>query len=63
MQFKVESPSLEITLTDESGTGNQPAVLEIRKDNELLVSVQAIIERKQGADGGWYNCVTFRRIK
>lgn len=63
MKFTVPNPSIEITFTDESGTGNQPAVLEIKKDNEVLVAVQAVIERKQGADGGWYNCVSFRRIK
>lgn len=63
MKFTVPNPSLDVTFTDESGTSSQPAVLEIKKDDELLVAVQAIIERKQGADGGWYNCVVFRRIQ
>jgi hypothetical protein len=54
---------IRVECVDEIGTSSKPAEVRIYDGTRLALSIQAVIDRKQGADGGWYPCVVFKEQK
>jgi hypothetical protein len=52
---------VRVEVRSEVGTSNEPAKVLIYDDERLVAEVVAKVELKQGADGGWYNCVTLQK--
>jgi len=42
----------------EEGTSRDPAEVHVLEDGELVAKVIGRVEGKEGADGGFYPCVT-----
>lgn len=53
--------AVRVEVKSEVGTSRDPAKVLVYEDNRLVAEVIAEIELKQGADGGWYHCVTLRK--
>ena len=47
----------------EVATSREPAYVRVYLDEELVAEIIATIALKQGADGGWYDCVIFEQQK
>lgn len=52
---------VRVKIKSKSVTSREPAKVLIYEDDQLVAEVIAKIEMKQGADGGWYHCVTLRK--
>lgn len=52
---------VRVELKQEYGTSRDPARVSVYDNDQLVVEVIAAVEMKQGADGGWYHCVTLKR--
>ena len=52
---------VRVEVESESGTSHRPARVLVYKDDQLVAEVVAEIELKQGADGGFYHCVTLKK--
>jgi hypothetical protein len=48
---------------DESGTGSELASVEVFLNGEPQLHLIASVEQRQGADGGWYSTIGFKRNK
>ena len=46
--------AIRVEVESEIGTSCNPAKVLIYEDDDLVVTVIAEVEPKQGADGGWY---------
>ncbi len=53
--------AIRIEIKSESGCCREPAGVKIYNNNQLITEVIAVVEPKEGADGGYYDCVTLRR--
>ena len=51
--------ALTVKLESETGTSANPARVLVYDDDQLVSEITARIEPKQGADGGYYPCITF----
>jgi len=50
-----------VMIESEEGTSTDPARVLIFSGAEIIAEVTAKVERKPGADGGFYNCVTLEK--
>jgi len=53
--------AVRVEVISETGTVREPAKVSVYEDNRLVAEVFAKVELKQGADGGWYHCVTLNK--
>lgn len=53
--------AVKVEVRSEIGTSRDPAKVLVYEDDHLVAEVIAEVELKQGADGGWYHCVTLRK--
>ena len=53
---------VRVEIESEAGTSDRPARVLVYEDNQLMAEVVAEIELKQGADGGYYHCVTLKKV-
>lgn len=51
---------VRVEVESEAGTSRRPARVLVYKGTLLVAEVTAKIEMKQGADGGYYPCVTLK---
>lgn len=49
-----------VKIQSEYGTSRDPAKVLVYENDRLVAEVIAEVELKQGADGGWYHCVTLK---
>ena len=54
----ISSENVRVEIRSEAGTSSDPARVRIYEHDRLVAEIIAKIEPKQGADGGWYHCVT-----
>lgn len=50
--------AVRVEIVSEEGTSPDPARVLIYENDRLITEVIAAVEPKQGADGGYYPCVT-----
>lgn len=55
--------AVRVEIKSEVGTSRELARVLIFENDHLVAKVIAEIELKQGADGGWYNCVILKAAK
>lgn len=55
--------AIRVEVKSEIGTSRDPAKVSVYQDDHLITEVIAEVELKQGADGGWYHCVTLKKQK
>lgn len=53
--------TVEVRIESESGTSNHPARVLVYENNQLVAEVLGKIEKRQGADGGWYPCIILKK--
>ena len=53
--------AVRVEVKSETGTSRDPAKVLVYEDDRLVTEVVAKVEMKQGADGGWYYCVTLKK--
>ena len=53
--------AVRVEVKSESGTSREPAKVLVFEDNRLVATIIAEVELKQGADNGWYPCVTLKK--
>ncbi len=53
--------TVRIETKSETGTSHEPAKVSVYEDGRLVAEVVAEVELKQGANGGWYRCVTLKK--
>ena len=53
--------SVRVEIKSEVATSSDPAKVSVYEDNRLVAEVIAEVEQKQGADGGYYPCVTLKK--
>lgn len=53
--------TVRVEVRSETGTSRDPAKVRIYENDNLVSEVTAKIEPEQGADGGWYHCVTLEK--
>ena len=52
---------VRVEVRSEVGTSREPAKVLVYEDERLIAEVLAEVELKQGADGGYYHCVTLKK--
>lgn len=57
----VGQPIVELTFQNENGVGTLDPFVAVYVNGVQHDKVWAYIDREQGADGGWYSVVKFRR--
>jgi hypothetical protein len=63
-RLRVEkSPQVDLVFQDESGCGYSDPFVAVYVNGVQHDKVWAYIDREQGADGGWYRVVKFKRSK
>jgi len=50
---------IRVEAQDEDGVGLKKPIVRIYKDDKLVCEVHASLQHKQGADGGYCQCVVF----
>lgn len=53
--------AVKVEVRSEIGTSRDPAKVLVYENNCLVAEIIAEVELKQGADGGWYHCVTLKK--
>ena len=53
--------AVKVEVRSEIGTSREPAKVLVYEDDRLVAEVIAEVELKQGADSGWYHCVTLKK--
>lgn len=53
--------SIRVDIKSEAGTSRDPAKVSVYENDRLVAEVIAEVELQQGADGGWYHCVTLKK--
>lgn len=53
--------AIRVEVKSETGTSRDPAKVSVYENGCLFAEVIAEVEFKQGADGGWYHCVTLKK--
>lgn len=54
---------IRVEIESEEGTSHRPARMRVFEEEKLVAEVIAEVELKQGADGGYYHCVTLKKSK
>lgn len=54
-------PTVELMFQNENGTGTSDPFVAVYVNGVQYDKVWVYIDREQGADGGWYSVVKFRR--
>lgn len=54
--------AIRVEIESEIGTSYKPARVLVYNGDELIQEVTAKIEPKQGADGGYYPCITLTKV-
>ena len=54
---------IRVTVESEVGISRSPARVLVYEGSELVTEVIAEVELKQGADGGYYHCVTLKKVE
>jgi hypothetical protein len=62
-QFVAEQAKIELVFQDENGCGSSSPFVAVMVNGVQHDKVWAYIDKEQGADGGWYSVVKFRREK
>lgn len=57
----VGQPTVELTFQNESGCGYSDPFVAVYVNGAQYDKVWAYIDKEQGADGGWYSVIKFRR--
>ena len=52
---------VRVEVESEIGTSRDPAKVLVYEDDRLVAEVIAEVELKQGANGGYYHCVTLQK--
>jgi len=52
---------VRVEVRSEVGTSREPAKVLVYSNEWLVAEVIAEVELKQGADSGWYHCVTLKK--
>lgn len=60
-RLRSSTPKVELVFQNESGCGYSDPFAAVMVDGVQHDKVWAYIDRAQGADGGWYSVVKFRR--
>jgi len=55
--------AVRVEIESEGGTSSSPARVRIYDQDVLVAEVTAKVEPKQGADGGYYPCVTLENSR
>lgn len=58
-----EREDVFVNWQSESGTGSETAYVQVVIDGTVRLQLSGSIEKKQGADGGWYDVVILTRDK
>ncbi len=53
--------NIKVEIESETAISDRPARMLVYEDDRLIAEVIAKIELKQGADGGYYNCVILEK--
>lgn len=53
--------AIRVEVRSEIGISLDPAKVSIYENDRLVAEVIAEVGLKQGADGGWYHCVIFKK--
>ena len=53
--------AVRVEVKSEIGTSCDPAKVLVYEDDRLVAEVIAEVELKQGANGGYYHCVTLKK--
>lgn len=53
--------AVKVEVKSEIGISRDPAKVLVYEDDCLIAEITAEVELKQGADSGWYHCVTLRQ--
>lgn len=53
--------AIRVEVESEIATSNRPARVLVYDNNQLVTEIIAKVEPKQGADGGYYPCVTLTK--
>ena len=54
-----ETGTVRVETESEVATSRRPARVLVYENEQLVAEIIATIELKQGADGGYYNCIVF----
>ena len=54
---------VRVVIESEVGTSRRPARVLVYEGGGLVAEVIAEVELKQGADGGYYHCVTLKKVE
>lgn len=61
MATTVQEARVRVELESEVATFHRPARVLVYEAGRLVAEVIAEVELKQGADGGYYHCVTLKK--
>lgn len=53
--------AVRVEVKSEIATSSEPAKVIVYEDGRLVAEIVAEVELKQGADGGYYHCVTLKK--
>ena len=53
--------AVRVEVKSESGCSSEPGKVLVYENDQLVAEIIAKVELKQGADSGWYNCVTLEK--
>jgi len=62
-QTVVTQGHIRVDIESEVGTSDRPARVLVYNGDQLVVEVVAEVELKQGADSGYYPCVTLKKTE
>lgn len=54
---------VRVEVESEMGTSDRPACVLVYEGDHLVAKVIAEVELKPGADGGYYHCVTLKKVE
>lgn len=54
--------AIRLEIKSEIATSREPAKVLVYENENLVAKIIAEVELKQGADGGWYHCVTIKKV-
>jgi len=61
LQYESGVKMVRVEVRSEVGTSREPAKVLVYSNEWLVAEVIAEVELKQGADSGWYHCVTLKK--
>ncbi len=54
---------VRVEIESEIGISRRPARVLVYEGDQLVTEVEAEVELKPGADGGYYHCVTLKKVE